>query len=224
MKRREFIAGLGATSACPLTSFAQQKPPPVVIGFLGGQAQPTPGDAQGKALRQGFYDNGLVEGRDYVMEERFVGGDNERFQEFARELARLKVRMILANTPAGVRAVQRLDPPVPVLMTIMNDPVGAGLVASLAHPGNHTTGTASLNYDLTPTLLEFVREIVPRATALAVLFNPANPTNPVMMENLRANARHNGIMVLPFALEPRDNLDALFSTLAGQRLDALQVI
>src|SRR5258708_22629709 len=158
MKRREFIAGLGAASACPLTSFAQQKPPPVVIGFLGGQAQPTPGDAQGKALRQGFFDNGLVEGRDYVMEERFVGSDNERFQEFARELARLKVRMILANTPAGVRAVQRLDQPGPVLMTIMNDPVGAGLVASLPHPGTHTTGTSGLTEDLPPKRLWVVRE------------------------------------------------------------------
>ena len=71
--------------------------------------------------------------------------------------------MILANTPAGVRAAQRLNPPIPVLMTVMNDPVGAGLVSSLAHPGNHTSGTASLNQDLTPKMLEFVREIVPTA-------------------------------------------------------------
>ena len=127
--------------------------------------------------------------------------------------------MIVANTPAGVRAAQRLDPPVPVLMMVMNDPVGAGLVSSLANPGNHTSGTASLNQDLTPKMLEFVREIFPKARVLAALFNPANPTSPVMMESLRMNGDRTGMAVLPFALEPRTDLDALFSTLANRHLD-----
>jgi MFS family permease len=119
MLRREFITLLGgAATAWPLGVQAQKMP--VIIGFLGGQAQAAPGDPQGRALRQGFLDHGLVEGRDYVMEERFAGGDNARIVEFANELARSKVRMILTNTPAGVRAAQRLDPPVPVLMTVMH--------------------------------------------------------------------------------------------------------
>jgi putative tryptophan/tyrosine transport system substrate-binding protein len=223
MKRREFITLLGGTAAVwPIVVLAQKTP--IIIGFLGGQAQPMRGDPQGKALRQGLLDYGLVEGRDYVFEERFAGGDNARIIQFANELARSKVRMIIANTPAGVRAAQRLDPPIPVLMTVMNDPVGAGLVSSLANPGNHTSGTASLNQDLTPKLLEFVREIVPKTRVFAVLFNPANPTSPVMMENLRVNGDRTGMTVLPFALEPRTDLDALFSTLATRHLDALQVI
>ena len=223
MRRRQFITLLGGAAAgWPIAVLAQKTP--VVIGFLGGQAEAAPGDPQGRALRQGFLDNGLVEGRDYVLEERFAGGDNARIVEFASELARSKVRMILANTPAGVRAAQRLNPPIPVLMTVMNDPVGAGLVSSLAHPGNHTSGTASLNQDLTPKMLEFVREIVPTARVLAAFFNPANPTSPVMMENLRANGGRTGITVLPIALEPRAELDALFATLATRHLDALQVI
>src|SRR5205823_880794 len=111
-----------------------------------------------------------------------------------------------------------------VLMTVMNDPVGAGLVSSLAHPSNHTSGTASLNQELTPKMLEFVREIVPGASVLAALFNSANPTSPAMMENLRANGDRAGITVLPFALEPRTDLEALFSKLASMRPDALQVI
>ncbi len=223
MLRRQFITLLGGAAAgWPIAVLAQKTP--VVIGFLGGQALAAPSDPQGKALRQGFLDNGLIEGRDYVMEERFAGGDNARIAEFANEFARSKVRMILANTPDGVRAAQRLNPPVPVLMTVMNDPVGAGLVSSLRHPGNHTSGTASLNQDLTPKMLEFVREIVPKASVLAALFNPANPTSPVMMETLRANGDRIGIIVLPFPLEPRTDLDALFSTLATRHLDALQVI
>jgi putative tryptophan/tyrosine transport system substrate-binding protein len=99
----------------------------------------------------------------------------------------------------------------------MNDPVRAGLIASLAHPGNHTTGTASLNEDVTPKLLEFVREIVPKASVLAVLFNPRNPTNPVMMDDLRAKAAPFGITVSPFALISPDELEAVFDTFAIRR-------
>ena len=223
MKRREFIGLLGGAAAVwPIAVLAQRTP--IIIGVLGGHTQPGRDDPQRNAFRQGLRDYGLVEGRDYVLEERFAGGDNARIIEFANELARSKVRMILANTPAGVRAAQRLDPHVPVLMMVMTDPVGAGLVSSLANPGNHTTGTASLNQDLTPKLLEFVSEIVPKTRVFAALFNPANPTSPVMMENLRVNGDRTGMTVLPFALEPRTDLDALFSTLATRHLDALQVI
>jgi putative ABC transport system substrate-binding protein len=223
VRRREFITLVGGAAVTwPLTALAQKAP--IVIGFLGSQAPPPPMDAQGRAIEQGFLENGLVEGRDYVVENRFTGGDEARFPELARELAQKNVRIIMTNTPAGVRAAQRLDPPVPVVMTNMNDPVGAGLIASLAHPGNHTTGTASLNEDVTPKLLEFVREIVPKASVLAVLFNPPNPTNPMMMDNLRAKAAPFGITVFPFGLKSPDELEAAFDTFAIRRPDALQII
>ena len=224
MRRREFITLFGGVAvAWPLAAWAQKAP--VVIGFLGSQAAaPPPKDPQTIALNQGFLDYGLIQGRDFVFEQRFTAGDDERFPEFARDLARLQARMILANTPAGVRAGQRLDPPIPVVMVIMNDPVGAGLVASLAHSGNHTTGTASLHDDVTPKLLEFLREIVPNARVLGVLFNPLNATNPIILENLRVKADSVGVKVLPIAFKPRDDLDALFAVLGAQHLDALQII
>jgi putative ABC transport system substrate-binding protein len=224
MRRREFITLFGGVAvAWPLAAWAQKAP--VVIGFLGSQAAaPPPKDPQTIALNQGFLDYGLIQGRDFVFEQRFTAGDDERFPEFARDLARLQARMILANTPAGVRAGQRLDPPIPVVMVIMNDPVGAGLVASLAHSGNHTTGTASLHEDVTPKLLEFLREIVPNARVLGVLFNPQNATNPIILENLRVKADSVGVKVLPIAFKPRDDLDALFAVLGAQHLDALQII
>src|SRR3977135_2779572 len=197
MRRREFITLFGGVGgAWPLAAWGQKAP--VVIGFLGSQAAaPPPKDPQTIALNQGFLDYGLIQDRDFIFEQRFTAGDDERFPEFARDLARLNARMILANTPAGVRAVQRLDPPIPVVMVIMNDPVGAGLVASLAHPGNLTTGTASLHEDVTPKLLEFLREIVPNARVLGVLFNPLNATNPIILENLRVKADSVGVKVLP---------------------------
>ena len=222
MQRREFIMLVGGAVTWPVTTFAQKAP--IVIGFLGSQAPPPPKDAQGGAIVQGFIENGLVEGRDYVLQPRFTGGDDERFPDLARELVQLHVRIILANTPAAVRAAQRLDPPVPVVMTNMNDPVGSGLIASFPHPGGHTTGTASLNLDVTPKLLEFQREIVPKAAVLAVLFNPLNPSNPVMMGDLKAKANDLGIKILPIALSSPDDLQPLYLTLAANHPDALQII
>jgi putative tryptophan/tyrosine transport system substrate-binding protein len=223
VQRREFITLIGGAAVVwPLASLAQKAP--IVVGFLGSQAPPRSNSAEGGAIVEGFRDNGLIYGRDYVFEERFTGGDDDRFPTFAYELAQKNARIIMANSPAAVRAAQRLDPPVPVIMTNMNDPVGAGLIASLAHPGNHTTGTASLNEDVAPKLLEFLREVVPKATVVAVLFNPLNSTNPVIFDDLQAKARSTGITVVPFALKSPNDLDAMFDAIAGHRVDALQII
>ena len=223
MRRRELILFLGGAAAMlPLTSFAQKAP--ILIGFLGNQAAPPKGDAQGNAIIQGFIDNGLVPGRDFILESHFANGVNERFEGLAKALAQKGARMILSHNPAGVRAVQRLDPPVPVVMTNMNDPVGNGLINSLAHPGNHTTGTASLNADVTPKLLEFVHEILPKATVLAVLFNPSNPSNPVLLDSLSQKAAALGIMVVPFAMKAVDELSEVFSAIVARHPDALQIL
>ena len=223
MRRREFIALMGSSAVLwPHATSAQKSP--VIIGFLGSQAPPSPNDALGIAMSDGFRDNGLIHGRDFVFENCFTAGDDERFPTLARELAQKKARIIITNSPAGVRAAQRLDPPVAIIMTNMNDPVGAGLITSLAHPGNHTTGTASLNEAVTPKLIEFVREIVPKAAVLAVIYNSLNPTNPVMMDDLRAKAEPTGISVFPFALRSPDDLDAAFLEIAARRPDALQII
>lgn len=109
-------------------------------------------------------------------------------------------------------------------MVNMNDPVGQGLIASLARPGGHTTGTASLNADVTPKLLDFLREILPRAKNLAVIFNPANPSNPILTDSLAGKAAPLGITVLPFPLKSPNDLDAVFQKLVAERPDALQVI
>jgi putative tryptophan/tyrosine transport system substrate-binding protein len=223
MQRRHFfVVVAGGLTMRPLTLVAEASP--VVIGFLGGQTTPPPSDAQGNALMQGFRDYGLIPGHDFIFEPRFTGGDDDRFPELARELARLKARVILANTPAGARAAQRLDPPIPVVMTLMNDPVGAGLISSLAHPGNHTTGTANLNEDLTPKILEFVRDILPNSTKVAILHNPLNPTHPPILANLRAKTEAMRIELVPLALKPRDNLGTLFSMITAEKAQAIQLL
>ena len=224
MKRRHFLGILGgAAIAWPVGAGAQKAP--VRIGLLASGAAASPSSAaQIDAINQGLRDNGLIAGRDYVLEARFAAGNYARFPEMARELAQAGASVILTNTIASVRAAQRLTPPVPVVMLAINDPVGAGLVTSLARPGGHTTGMATLNEDLTPKLLEFQRAVLPKATTIAALFNPANPTNPIFLENLRKHAGAMGMTVLPFELQSPDALDAAFTALAAKHPDALQII
>ena len=149
MQRREFITLIGGAAAWPLGAWAQKAP--LRIGFLvSGAATSLFVNYKIDLIKKGLSDNGLIEGRDYVLEVRFAAGKYDRFPELARELAQVGVSVVLANTPASVLAAQRLAPPVPVVMVAINDPVGAGLVASLAQPGGHTTGTSNLNPDLTP--------------------------------------------------------------------------
>ena len=224
MKRRQFLGVLGgAVVALPYRAVAQKALPR--IGFLAsGAAASISSEQQVKTIKRGLEANGLVEGRDYVFEPRFSGGRYERFPELARELAQAGVSVILVNTIASVRAAQSLVPPVPVVMMSTNDPIAMGLIASLARPGGHTTGVATLAEDLTPKLLEFQRTILPKATSIAVLHNPANPTNSALLKDLRERAGALGMSVAAIEVRSREDLEAAFAALPAQRPDVLQVI
>jgi putative ABC transport system substrate-binding protein len=108
-------------------------------------------------------------------------------------------------------------------MMSINDPVGSGLVASLARPGGHTTGVATLNEDLTPKLIEFQRSILPNAMSIAAIYNPANPTNLTFLKKLREQAAVAGLSVTPVEIRSRDDLEAAFAKMPAQRPDLLQL-
>jgi putative tryptophan/tyrosine transport system substrate-binding protein len=224
MRRREFITLLGGSAAAwPGVLFGQKAP--IRIGLLAAGAAASANSAVHiAAIKRGLRENGLIEGQDLVLESRFAEGNYERFPELARELVQAGVRVILVNTIASVRAAQNLTPPVAVVMLAINDPVGTGLIANLARPGGHTTGMATLNEDLTPKLIEFQREIIPKATTIAALFNPANPTNPKFIANLRTAADPMGMQVLPVALKAPAELDSVFAALVAQHPDTLQLV
>jgi putative ABC transport system substrate-binding protein len=223
MRRREFIGGLGSAAAWPLAVRAQRAPKR--IGFLASGAASSPASAtQIVIIKQGLQQHGLIDGRDYVLETRFAAGNYERFPTMARELAQAGTDVILTNTIASVRAAQGLLPPVPVVMIAINDPVGAGLVASLGKPGGHTTGMATLNEDLTSKVLEFQQAVVPAAKTTAALFNPANPTNLAFLNSLRSHANGMGMTVLPVEVRTPDALDAAFSAVVERRPNTIQVI
>ena len=224
MRRREFITLLGGTAVIRPRMASAQKPL-IRIGFLASGAAASANSAtQIEAITQGLRNNGLIAGQDYVLDSRFSAGDYTRFPEMAREIAQAGARVILVNTIASVRAAQSLNPPVPVVMLAINDPVGTGLIASLARPGGYTTGMATLNEDLTPKLVEFQREIIPKAATIAALFNPANPTNPIFIDKLRTVAAATGMQVLPVALKSSAELDSVFAALVAQHPDTLQLV
>ncbi len=124
----------------------------------------------------------MVEGKDYVLESRWAEGVYERFPVLAADLVDNNARVIIVNTIAAARAAQRATSVIPIVMATMNDPVGNGLIASLSRPGGNTTGLATLNQDVTPKLIEILHEALPKAHAIAALFNPANPSNQVYLE------------------------------------------
>jgi putative ABC transport system substrate-binding protein len=223
MKRREFITLVGGAAAVPFAANAQKAP--VRVGFLyAGSADSLSATAYFAEINEGLRNNGMIEGRDYVLESRFVAGRYDRFPDMARELAQARVRVILCSTVSAVRAAQGLAPPLPVVMMGINDPVGTGLVANLARPGGFTTGMATLIQDLTPKVLEFQRMIVSDAKVLGVLSNPANPSNPPMLDDLRTRAGAIGMRLHSVTLRLPEELDAALVALAAGKPDAILLL
>jgi ABC-type uncharacterized transport system substrate-binding protein len=224
MKRREFIVGLiSGVALRPSAAFAQKGP--ARLGWLSsGSASSVAAAAFLKPIKEGLRENGLIEGRDYVLESRYANGVYERFPELARELSDARVALIITNTIASVRAAQQLTPAIPVVMCPINDPVGNGLIASLARPGGMTTGVATLVENLTAKMLEFQRAVVPNVKTIVALYNPGNPSNPRAVDDLRTRAAALSITVLPVALRSPQELDAAFAAISSAKPDSMQVI
>ena len=220
--RRKFLIAIGtALIACPLALRAQQKPARIAwlgAGGPGGSAFAT------DAFKEGMRDNGLAEGKDYVLDAYWAEGRYERFAGFVKEVLQRKTDVIMASTIAAAQAAQLATKSVPIVIMSFNDPVGAGLIASLARPGGNTTGTANISEDLTPKMMEFLRAAVPRAKQVAVLVNPGNPTHAKQLASARAAADAMGIVLLPVEVNSPQALDAAFAALGRQRPAALLIL
>ena len=175
MKRREFVALLGAIAAWPVAARAQTAIP--VIGILGSGAADAPSSKlQMTGLDAGMRELGLVAGRDYVFDIRWAGSDASRFSDLARELVSRNPRAMVVSTNLAALAVQKVSPTVPIVGTGLNAPVATGLAASLAHPGGTITGVATMAEDLQPKLLEMLRATLPRAQrVLCLLYTSPSP-------------------------------------------------
>jgi putative ABC transport system substrate-binding protein len=219
LKRREFITLLGSAAVWPRVARGQFKP--AIIGVLGS------GSAQSSAflidaIKEGMNENGLAEGRDYVLDVRWAEGDYTRFAALAFELLERKSSVIIVTTIAAARAAQQVAPATPIVMTGLIDPVGAGLIASLARPGNNTTGVSNMIQDMSAKGLELIREVAPTAKTIAALFNPNNPGSRLILEDVRSQAAKLGMTIQPIEFKGSAVLDATLEAAAGR--DALLVV
>ena len=174
MNRRAFIATATAILVAPLAADAQQAAKVPRIGFLGNSTAALEANLVGP-FREGLRDLGYVEGRDVLIEYRWAGGKYEGFPALIGELVAQKVDVIVtAGTPAAL-AVRKATPSIPLVMVAVGDPIGVGLVASLARPGGNSTGLTSIAAELEGKRLELLREVIPKISHIAVLWNPTSP-------------------------------------------------
>lgn len=141
-----------------------------------------------QAFRQGLRDAGYVEGRDVVVEWRSASGDYERVQQLVAGLVKSKVDVIVSNGTVGTRAAKRATSTIPIVMALVANPVGSGLVTDLAHPGRNITGNTIMSPELSAKRLQLLKEMVPQATRVAVLWNPDSPYGQKVIEQLKAAA------------------------------------
>ena len=221
MKRREFITLLGgAAVAWPLAARAQQPATPV-IGLLDQRSPDALADRL-RGFRQGLKDAGFVEGQNAAIEYRWAENQLDRLPELAADLVRRQVAVIVA--PAGLApalAAKAATKTIPIVFVIADDPVRLGLVASLARPGGNLTGINFLSGELTAKRLELLRELMPSATRVAVLVNPANAENPE--REVEAAARSIGLQIQTLNASTIREINAAFATFVRERPDAVFV-
>ena len=222
--RRRLVIALGASAlAAPLASLAQQ---PARIPRIGYLATPDPAVTPHllDAFRAGLREHGYIEGQNIVMEYRWVEGTSQRFDDLAVDLVRSKVELILAWSTPAVIAAKQATSTIPIVMLAVGDPVGAGLVASLARPGGNITGLTNSDVELAPKRLQLLKEVLPRLSRVAVLRNPTNLSGELQFRETQAAARSLGIELQLVDVRDPKELEGAFLAMAKARAGALTVL
>jgi len=224
MNRRAFTTLLGGAAVVwPIAARAQQAGKVHRIGVLE-TISTTLNVANFYALREGLRQLGYAEGQNLVIEYRSADGRDDRFPGLARELLALKVDVIVTRGTPAAKAVKNATSTVPVVMTASGDPVGVGLVTSLARPGGNITGLSAIVGELSPKRLELIREIVPGFARIAVLANTSNDAVRRDWARIETAARSLGVQSQLLDLRESDALGPTFDDASAQRADALVVV
>jgi putative tryptophan/tyrosine transport system substrate-binding protein len=221
VRRREFITLLGGAAAVWPRAVGAQQPAMPVIGLLDQRSPDALADRL-RGFRQGLKDAGFVEGQNAAIEYRWAENQVDRLPALAADLVRRQVAVIVA--PAGLApalAAKAATKTIPIVFVIADDPVRLGLVASLARPGGNLTGINFLSGELTAKRLELLRELMPSATRMAVLVNPANAENPE--REVETAARSIGLQIQTLNASTIREINAAFATFVRERPDAVFV-
>jgi ABC-type uncharacterized transport system substrate-binding protein len=218
--RREFITLLGGAAAWPLVARGEQAALPV-IGFLNGASPDSYADRV-RAFHQGLGETGYFERRNVLIEFRWARGEYEHLTELVADLVRRRVAVIVTNGPSVVAAKAATEK-IPIVFVMAGDPVSRGLIASLNHPGGNLTGVTNLNLELGPKRLEFLQQLLPRATSVATLINPTNPNAATLANDLRAAGRSLGLQVQALHASAEADFEPVFATLKRSQVAGLVI-
>ena len=223
IKRRDLVIALGAGALAPLASLAQQAPAKMWrIGFLCSESA-TAYARRIDDLRAGLADYGYVEGKNLVIEWRWADGKDERLDELAADLVRIKADVIVSHAGNPVLAAKRATASIPIVIGASGDAVAMGLVASLAKPGGNVTGSTFFNTELMAKRLEIIKDVLPRLTHAAVLLHPDARLSPVIHQAMVPAAKSLKLALHRFDVRNPEELDGAFAAMAKQRIGAVVV-
>jgi putative ABC transport system substrate-binding protein len=219
LSRRRFLQAVsGAIIAAPLASAAQQTERIPRVGDISpGSASNAMRLRRFEAFRRGLRELGYVEGQNIVLEPRWAEGQYARYPSLAGDLVRLKVAVIVVVGGAATKAAKEVTTTIPIVMSVVIDPVGSGLVSSLAHPGGNLTGLSLMSTDLVGKQFAVLKEMVPEVVRVALLWNPDNPGSAPQLREAEMAGRALAMRLQTLEARGPQDIDSAFAAMTRQR-------
>src|SRR5215467_4985198 len=176
------------------------------------------------AFQQGLRELGYLEGKNIVIEQRYAAGQSDKLPELVAEFVRVKADVIVVTGDPAAHAAKKAATAIPIVIVTSPDPVGTGLIASLAHPGGNVTGLSDFHGGVVTKRLELLKDVAPLASRIAVLLNPANPSNPIQLKDIQAAAPAFRVTLISLEVKAPDAIDPALTTVVKERAGALLVL
>jgi ABC-type uncharacterized transport system substrate-binding protein len=221
VRRRDFITLIGGAAAWPLAGRAQQRERQPRVGFLRAEKPPAPWmEAFQKALRELGYE----EGKNLRFEYRWAGGDDERLPELANDLVHLNVELIVVSGTPAILALKKATTTIPIVMAAAGDPIGTGIVKSLANPGGNITGMSNMIPDVGGKRLQLLKQFAPNADHIGIIWNANNSVHQSVIHESESAARILNVRLRPLQVQTAVDFDSAFETGSREHIDSLIVV